>query len=87
MAAEGVHTVHTMSALTDWLRNIFSVNISAVITCLCTIFLSNEPAMPIIHDLIILLSQFSLFGELAEHIWTPLSLNHIALLRPRVENE
>ncbi len=63
-----------MSALTD-LRNIFPVNISAVIIC-GPIFLWNEPAMPIIRDLIIcdliiLLSQFSLFGELAECIRLP----------------
>ncbi len=35
---------------------------------LCPIFPSNEPLMPIIHDLIILLSQFFLFSELAEYV-------------------
>lgn len=53
------------------------MNISAIITYLPNYylnFLSNEPATPIIHDLIIFLSQVSLFGELAERVWTDLSL-------------
>ncbi len=63
------------------LRNIFPANISAVIIYLCPVFLPNEPAMPIIHDLIILLSPLSLFGEIKwdlqiKNIFTNIFLRH-----------
>lgn len=76
-----VRTVHTTSTLPSW--DTFSLWIfQQLCYYLCSVFLLNDLAITIIHDLIILLIRFPHFCELGERVWTTLALNHTAFPWP-----